>query len=51
MGIRGALQAGVLRLSEERMLHKDVEIFAVGKIAESATFSGEKGLSLQTAFV
>ena len=24
------------------MLHKDAEIFAVGKIAESATFSGEE---------
>ena len=33
------------------MLETDAEIFAVGKIAESATFSGERGLSLQTAFL
>lgn len=32
------------------MLETDAEIFAVGKIAESATFSGERGLSLQTDF-
>ena len=49
MGIRGGLQAGLLRLSEERMLHKDVEIFAVGKIAESARFSEEEDESLQSS--
>ena len=29
---------------------RDVEIFAVGKIAESPKFSGEEDSSLQTAF-
>ena len=32
------------------MLHKDVEIFSEGKIAESATFEEEKDESLQTIF-
>lgn len=29
---------------EEEMLHKNVEIFAVGKIVEFATFTGEERL-------
>ena len=46
----GALTAGVLWLLEERISIRDVEIFAVGKIAESPRFSGEEDSSLQTAF-
>ena len=33
----------------ERIPIRDAEIFAVGKIAESPKFSGEEGLSLQSA--
>ena len=49
MGIRGALQAGVLWLLEERISIRDAEILAFGKIAESPKFSGEEDSSLQTA--
>ena len=49
VGMRGALQAGVLRLLEEKISIRDAEIFAIGKIAESPKFSGEEDSSLQTA--
>ena len=49
-GDRGALQAGVLWLLEERISIRDAEILSVGKIAESPKFSGEEDSSLQTAF-
>jgi len=39
-----------LWLLEERISIRDVEIFAVGKIAESPRFSEEEDSSLQTAF-
>ena len=44
------MTVGVLWLQEERISIRDAEIFAVGKIAESPKFSGNEGLSLQTAF-
>ena len=40
VGIRGARPAGVFWLSGEEILHRNVEIFAVGKIAEFARFAG-----------
>ena len=48
-GLRGIASWSLMTL-EERISIRDVEIFAVGKIAESPRFSGEEDSSLQTAF-
>ena len=49
VGTEGHRPAGVFWLLEERISIRDAEILSAGKIAESPKFSGEEGLSLQTA--